>query len=83
MTRYGKLSEDYARLRNLAEERVKTWANSDSAACANLHHQMQELKIHLAEQEIRHDELTRAMEARHEKDEIRYESVRNMFWPLN
>jgi len=77
------LSERYARLRHRAEARIKQWANVPAHAYADPHQVINELKIHLAEQEILNEELKVEMEARRLQDETRYESVRNMFWPLN
>ena len=82
MTRYEKLSEDYARLRNLAEERIKTWANSDSPAGSNLHHEMHELKIHLAEQEIRNEELRRRFREKDERFQWRDTELKNTVYTL-
>ena len=77
------LSEKYDRLRRRAEERITQWANVPAHAYADPHQVIHELKIHLAEQEILNEELKQEMEARRLQDEARYESVRNMFWPLN
>lgn len=59
----GTLSAKYAQLRQRAEERVKRWAQVDFHSPADLHRIIHELKIHLAEQEIRNEELIREIES--------------------
>ena len=83
MTNNEMLPEKYVRLRRRAEERIKQWSNFVAHRPTDLHRVIHELKIHLAEQEIKNEELRQLMNERNEKDEVRYESVRNMFWPLS
>ena len=64
MTNNEMLSEKYARLRRQAEESIKKWSNFVAHGHEDLHRMIHELKIHLAEQEIRNEELMQAMEAR-------------------
>lgn len=53
-----------------AEERIKKWSNFVAYGHTDLHRVIHELKIHLAEQEIRNEELIQEMDTRCEKDEV-------------
>ena len=57
------LSEKYAQLREQAEERIKRWSQVDFHSPEDLHRIIHELKIHLAEQEIRNEELMKEIKA--------------------
>jgi hypothetical protein len=54
-------SEDYARLRCQAEERIKQWSHYNLNEHMDLHKVIHELQIHLAEQEILNEELWQTM----------------------
>lgn len=56
------LSEKYAQLRERAEERIKRWSKVSFHSPAEMRQVIHELKIHLAEQEIRNEELMREIE---------------------
>jgi len=74
------LSGEYTLLRRKAEERIKQWSNCEPHVDGDLHQVIDELKIHLAEQEILNEELRLAMDVRHNKDESRFESICRMFF---
>lgn len=63
--------EDYARLRCQAEERIKQWSHYDLNEHMDLHKVIQELQIHLAEQEILNEELRQTMNSMHDREKDR------------
>ena len=67
------LSGKYAQLRKQAEERIKRWSQVSFHSPADLHQIIHELKIHLAEQEIRNEELIQEMHAMN----VRREKIRD------
>lgn len=66
MATYEMSSENYARLRCQAKERVKQWSHYDLKEHTDLHQVIHELQIHLAEQEILNEELRETMNSMHD-----------------
>ena len=63
--------EDYTRLRRQAEERIKQWSHYDLNEHMDLHKVIQELQIHLAEQEILNEELRQTIDSMHDREKDR------------
>ena len=63
--------EDYTRLRRQAEERIKQWPHYDLNEHMDLHKVIQELQIHLAEQEILNEELRQTINSTEDREKDR------------